>query len=379
MAVMKGTIRVRPTKDGTKRYTCQVSAGIDPRTGKKRYLTGTARSERQAHQVLHRLITQVESGQVSRERATLNQLIGAWMEAAGPQGENTRLVYAGYVKRHIEPTIGKVAATKLRVEDLDRWYAALRKKGLSPASIRKAHNIVRGALTQGLKWGWVSTNIAKQSTPPSVPRPVVATPDSSAVGALIRYVSDIDPDLAAYVRLAAVTGARPGEMCGLRWRDIDWEKSEIAILRRVIKAEPEPLVKDLTKTGKTRRIPLDDGTIAALREHRQRFEDRATEIGVAPAKDAFVFSDAADGSSFWRPDSTSRRFRAIRDKGGLPGVPLYGLRHQAATALIDAGVDPKTVSERLGNSVSTVLGTYTRARTSADRSAAELMGGLLDS
>ncbi len=327
---------------------------------------------------MHRLITQVESGQVSRERATLNQLIAAWLEAAGPQGENTRLVYAGYVKTHVQPTIGKVAASKLRVEDLDRWYAALRKKGLSPASIRKAHNIVRGALTQGVKWGWVATNIAKQSTPPSVPKPVVATPDSSAVGALVRFVGDIDPDLAAYLRLAAVTGARPGEMCGLRWRDVDWDASELAIQRRIIRAEPEPIVKDLTKTGKTRRIPLDPGTIKTLQAHRERVEGRAEEIGVTLLKDAYLFSDAADGASFWRPDSTSRRFRAIRDKAGLPGVPLYGLRHQAATALIDAGVDPKTVSERLGNSVSTVLGTYTRARASADRSAANLMGSLLD-
>ena len=62
---MKGTIRVRPTKDGEKRYTCQVFAGTDPLTGKKRYLTATAKTERQAHQVLHRLISQVDAGVVS--------------------------------------------------------------------------------------------------------------------------------------------------------------------------------------------------------------------------------------------------------------------------------------------------------------------------
>src|SRR5687768_756163 len=98
---MKGTIRVRRTKDGKARYACQVFAGIDPRTGKKRYLTATASSERQAHQVLHRLITQVEGGLVSRERATLSQLIDAWLEAAGPPGEQTRRVMVGYIKKHI--------------------------------------------------------------------------------------------------------------------------------------------------------------------------------------------------------------------------------------------------------------------------------------
>ena len=57
-------------------------------------------------------------------------------------------------------------------------------------------------------------------------------------------------------------------------------------------------------------------------------------------------------------------------------MTLYSLRHQAATTMIDNGIDARTVSERLGNSVATVLGTYTRARTAADRNAAELMGRL---
>lgn len=147
-------------------------------------------------------------------------------------------------------------------------------------------------------------------------------------------------------------------MCGLRWRDIDWEKSEVAILRRVIKAEPEPLVKDLTKTGKTRRIPLDDGTIAALREHRQRFEDRATEIGVAPAKDAFVFSDARElgehglghlhprphvGGSFrCRPDGRSaRRLRGRRHddlSGSAGGYPVTVAMEQLVPAELEAAV-----------------------------------------
>jgi integrase len=139
------------------------------------------------------------------------------------------------------------------------------------------------------------------------------------------------------------------------------------------------VVKDLTKTGKTRRVPLDKGTVEVLREHRGRQEERARLAGASVARQAYLFSDEVDGSSFWRPDSTSRRFRVLSERSGLSGIPLYGLRHQAATTLIDRGVDPRTVSERLGNSVTTVLGTYTRARTSADRSAAEVIGNLLDS
>jgi integrase len=373
---MKGTIRVRPTKDGKQRYTCQVFAGVDPRTGKKRYLTGTATSERQAHQVLHRLINQVEAGLVSRERATLEELIDAWLEVAGPPGEQTRLVYRQYIKKHIAPTIGTVAVSKIRVEDLDRFYASLSKYGLGPASVRKVHNIIRGAMTQGVKWGWIPNNIAASARPPKVPKAVVMTPTPSSVANVVRMAADLDPEVATYIRLAAVTGARPGEMCGLRWNDLRGD--ELAIERRVIKAEGGPMVKDLTKTDKTRRIPLDARTVEFLQAHRQRLEERAAAFGVVLDRDAYIFSDTPDGSAPWRPDSTSRRFRTARDKAGLDGVTLYSIRHQTATALIDSGVDPKTVSDRLGNSVATVLGTYTRARSAADRSAADLIGGLLD-
>ena len=373
---MKGTIRVRPTKDGKQRYTCQVFAGVDPRTGKKRYLTGTASSEREAHRVLHRLVNQVEAGLVSRERATLIQLIKAWLDVAGPPGEQTRLVYAGYIKKYIAPSIGKVAVGKLRVEDLDRFYAGLTKDGLAPSTIRKAHNIIRGALTQGVKWGWIPANVAVHAHPPTVPKAVVRTPTPTSVAAVVRAAAELDPEMAAYIRLAAVTGARPGEMCGLRWTDLRGD--ELAIERRVIKAEGGPLVKDLTKTGKTRRIPLDARTVEALYRHRQLMDERAVAFGAVLDRDAFMFTDDPDGLTPWRPDSTSRRFRAARDKAGLDGVTLYALRHQAATALIDRGVDAKTVSDRLGNSVATVLGTYTRARSEADRSAADLIGSLLD-
>ena len=175
---------------------------------------------------------------------------------------------------------------------------------------------------------------------------------------------------------AAVTGARPGEMCGLRWGDVDVERGEVRIVRRIVRVQPEPKVQDLTKTGKTRRIPLDPNVLDVLVAYRSDRETVAAACGMVLSPDAYVFSDTVDGTGFWRPDSTSRRFRQLRIDHRLDNVSLYSLRHQAATTMIDHGIDPKTVSERLGNSVATVLGTYTRARTDADRDAANLLGSL---
>ncbi|MEO5679885.1 MAG: tyrosine-type recombinase/integrase [Acidimicrobiales bacterium] len=172
-------------------------------------------------------------------------------------------------------------------------------------------------------------------------------------------------------------------MCGLRWADVGWadvgwDTGEIIVRRRVSRAESAPVLVDLTKTHKTRTVPVDQGTLEALRRFHASLVERAELCGVSLHRDAHLFSSSADGTVFWQPASVSRRFRTILHRHGLEHVTLYSLRHQAATVMIDAGIDAKTVSERLGNSVTTVLTTYTRARTAADRAAADLMGSIYD-
>jgi len=355
---------------------CQVKAGRDPATGKQRILTGTARTERAAHRLLHDLINQSGDPAERASDATLEAVIEQWLASGGPAGEATRQIYAGYIRLHVLPVLGSVPLRKLRVADMERWYATLGDKGLSPASIRKAHTIVRAALAQAVRWGWVPSNVAALARPPLVPKAVVATPTPAAVRRILTVARERNPELAVYLHVAAVTGARPGEVCGLRWSDIDLDEQELYISRRILEVKPQPKVQDLTKTGKTRRIPLDAATIEMLVGLRRDREHLAETLGTRLASEAYVFSDTIDGSGFWRPDSTSRRFRKLRDDHGLDNVTLYSLRHQAATTMIDNGIDARTVSERLGNSVATVLGTSTRARTAADRNAAELMGRL---
>jgi integrase len=376
---VKGTIRRRENKDGSVSFVCQVKAGRDPATGRQRVLTGTAKSERAAHKLVHDLVTKAASDEVVAADVTLNQAIDRWLELSGPSEASTRVTYAGYIKKHIREDIGLMKLGRLRPQDLDRWYARLRAKGLAPASIRKCHVIVSGALTQARKWGWVMANVAQLASPPAVPKPVVRTPDRDQVRAMLAATAESDPELAVYVRLAAVTGARPGEMCGLRWTDVGWDAGEVIIRRRVSRTEDGQALIDLTKTKKTRTVPLDRSTLEVLRGHQRAMTARAVEFGTTLDTDAHIFSSTPRGTGYWQPPSVARRLRTVLRQHGLTEVTLYSLRHQAATVMIDAGVDAKTVSERLGNSVTTVLTTYTRARTAADRAAADLMGSLYDS
>ncbi|MDN5856831.1 MAG: tyrosine-type recombinase/integrase, partial [Actinomycetia bacterium] len=125
------------------------------------------------------------------------------------------------------------------------------------------------------------------------------------------------------------------------------------------------------KTHQQRRIALDSETVAALVEHRRRCEERAATLDVSLQTDAFVFSDAPDGSTFIVPDTITQRYERLVRRLGI-GTTLHKLRHYSATELILAGVDVRTVAGRLGHAGggTTTLRTYTAWVSEADQRAA---------
>jgi integrase len=272
---------------------------------------------------------------------------------------------------------------RLRAADLDRLYAQLRTSGgvsggpLAPATIRRVHEIIRRALKQGVRWGWVSTNPAAHASPPRVPKSDVLPPTPEDVVRLIELAEAEDPDLAVLLRLAAGTGARRGELCALRWSDVDLDAATVVISRAMVHGFVG-MVERGTKTHAARRIALDRDTVAALVEHRRRSAQRAEDCGVGLSDGARVFSFEPDGSAPWRPDVVTNRFNKLRRKAGLDSVRLHDLRHYVATRLIAAGVPVRTVSGRLGHAnAATTLNVYSAFVQASDRDAAELLGEML--
>lgn len=160
----------------------------------------------------------------------------------------------------------------------------------------------------------------------------------------------------------------------LRWRHLDLERRTVTIERGLVLAG-DALVEQGTKTDQARRVSLDEGTVAALVEHRDRLEKIAAACGVALAEDPFVFTEAVDASMPWRPDSTTRAFRTLCARAGVEGVRFHDLRHYVATRLLAAGVDVRTVAGRLGHwNPATMLNVYAHFVPEADQQAAEVLG-----
>lgn len=159
-----------------------------------------------------------------------------------------------------------------------------------------------------------------------------------------------DSDWGALVWTAMTTGARRGELCGVRVSSVDLDECRETIwLRRAIRRVPGAgRTEAELKTHQQRRIALDTETVAILRDHLARCRARATSVGADYRPDAYLISGAPDGSTFLTPDSVTQRYDRMVSRLGIE-TTIHKLRHYSATQLIAGGADPRTVAGRLGH------------------------------
>ena len=218
------------------------------------------------------------------------------------------------------------------------------------------------------RWGYIELNPFRRMQAPSVPKrePTVPTPI-----VMERAMRVATPEFASLLQFAICTGCRRGEIAGLRWSDIDTEKSSVTVRRSIDSTPGNGLPKE-TKTASTKVISLDEGTLAALDAHKARQADQGRN-------NAWVWSRDRDGVIPIRPDRISDLWADVRAQlPELEGVRFHDIRHATATWLIAAGMDPRTVADRLGHDdVKLTLSTYTAPVAASDRRAATIIGDLL--
>ncbi|MGH9171562.1 MAG: tyrosine-type recombinase/integrase [Acidimicrobiales bacterium] len=363
---MAGSLRQR-SEDS---WQLRVHLGRDPESGRKRYVERTFRgSKRQAEKALAALVTEAESlPRRSNSDSTVERLLREWLEHASLSfSPSTVTVTSGYIDNAIVPALGSIPVAKLTATEIDRFYRKLLTVGgprgpYKPASIRRVHGILRRALSQGVRWGWLKDNPAVRASPPRVPVRELRPPTPDEVARLFRLAESTNPPLAMFIVLAASTGARRGELVALRWPSIDLKNGMLSIERGIVIADNK-LIEQSTKTHQNRNVSLDDVTLQLLEFHRERVSGIAAECSTTLVTDAFVLSESPNGSEPMRPDSVTRAFRTLCAKAGVKDVRLHDLRHYVATQLLGQGVDVRTVAGRLGHrNPSTTLNVYAKAR-----------------
>jgi integrase len=254
---------------------------------------------------------------------------------------------------------------------VERWYARLTVDGWTVHRVRKLHTLLRSAWNQALRWGWAAVNPVSAARAPSAPTTHLSPPTPAQVVDALRAADELSSAFGVFIRLAASSGARRGELCGLRWDDIDTDAALVAIRRSVAYVDGELVVSD-TKTGRggQRVVSVSLPTAHALRAHRRTLAELALREGLPDG--GWVFTH--DLQTPWRPDYTSRMWRTVRERVGMSDVRLHDLRHYVATELLGAGVDVRTVAGRLGHAqASTTLDVYAAFLPANDRAAADLL------
>ena len=352
----------------------RVYAGVYEDSGAKRTISRTVQgTKREAEEVLHRLLLEVGDGRHLPSGVTVGDLLDQWWAIKRPTvSPTTARDWDSCLRLHIQPHLASLPLHKLRAMDLDRHYRRLLDAGVGPARVRRVHTVLSTALGQAVRWEMIVTNPALNASPPEVREREITPPEPDRLVAFQALVQAEDPELGMFIWLAAMTGARRGELCALRWSDVDLDDQSILIRRAIVDAGGRLVEKD-TKTHQVRRIALGPDTAERLTAHRQLGEERASVCGGKLAPEAHVFAQDVPGLEPWRPDSTTHRFVDARRRAGLgDDVRLHDLRHFLATRMIAAGIDVRTVSGRLGHRrTSTTTDRYAAFVPAADRLAAD--------
>lgn len=380
-------------------FRARVYAGKDPITGKQVYLRGeTRRDRRDAEADAERLLANVDADRQPDQHATVGILLDRWMEVVDHE-LSTAETTAGYVRRTLKPALGEMSLRKLqhRVDILDRLYIHLRRcnqlcdgktvtprhgasatgphvcRPMSPGAVRRVHAIISAALNYAVSWGWIERNPADYAHPPKLAKRRAQPPRPEQVAALLNKAAEVDEELAVFLWLAVTTGARRGELCALRWSDLELERGLLRLASNYVVRSGQRRLKD-TKTGEERLLSLDSASVQVLRDFHQARVAALTHARVALPRDAFVFSPDPVGSRPWHPDHFTHEYRSLAVPLGIT-EPLKNLRHFNATQLLAAGVDLPTTAGRLGHSDggATTLRVYASWTKPADQRAAELL------
>jgi integrase len=293
----KRTTSAAPRKDANGRWYFVVDGGKDPETGRRRqvYRRGF-RTQKDAQEALDKVRGQRRTASYVRPtKVTVSEYMTAWLASLPAQGRRPSTV-DGYRRclQYVLSDLGAKWLDALSVQDLDQLYGRLLVSGkrlthggLSPRSVRYVHVVVHKALSDAVKKGTLMRNPAAVASPPSAksakpPETTWWTPTE-----LLTFLElTVDEPLGALFHVAAMTGLRRGEVCGLRWRDVDLDAAKIEVRQQllVVRSPGAPngglLFSETTKTDHGRRkVELDAQTVSVLRTQKRRQTEHRLAMG----------------------------------------------------------------------------------------------------
>jgi integrase len=300
---------------------------------------------------------------VTPTKMTVKEYLTQWLDGLGLRASTCD----GYRRNldYVIPVLGGRRLDSVTALDLNALYKTLLASGrrqkpygpLSKRTVRYIHTTLSKALSDAVREGTLSRNVAEAAKPPramDTKAPEMAWWTPAELQTFLGLTAD--ESLGPLFRIAAMTGMRRGEVCGLRWCDVDLDKARLEVRRQllVVRSPGAPdgglLFSDQTKTSDGRRtIDLGPATVATFKDQRKRQAEQRLALGAGWVNERGLVFTQPDGRPL-DPESVARTFSRRVARSKLPRVRFHDLRHSHVAHLIAAGEQPLVISKRLGHS-----------------------------
>lgn len=300
----------------------------------------------------------------------------------------TQASYKTQIRLRIKPGLGHVRLKDLRPVHIIRFMNELEEvrtrfddKKLDKVSDRVVSDVFKilsSMLTDAVEWQMIPDNPCEKVPHPKVRKKKIHLPPEEDIKKIIAAVLQLDIKHKLMVLLAIYTGLRAGEMLGLQWKDIDFDKKVISVARSNQRVGKKLITKEPKTEGSVRKVAFGNGICALLTEYKAWQENEKQLMGTQwQCGDAEWLFTKWNGLPMGVTTPTHFWAKFLKTNG-FPHMRFHDLRHLSATILIAAGVPIKSVAARLGHSqISTTLDVYADALESVDRAAADRMDDFL--
>ena len=281
--------------------------------------------------------------------------------------------YDHIVRTHILPKLGKTKIVDLRPDQIQALYDCKAREGTGVRTIQLAHAVLRRFLNQAVAIGLIQNNPTSVTSPPKPQQKEMQILDDTQAQRLLITAKAIQPRNLALYQLAITSGMRQGELLGLKWQDIDWEKKTLRIQRQLSYGSRDgPAFSQLKTRSSARTIVIGTETLTLLKEHQQRQYSEMTKVGVRWKDHDLIFPSTV-GTPF-NPHNLIKQYKRLLLQAGLPTIRFHDLRHTAASLMLNHGIPVLIVSKRLGHAKPSItLDIYGHLIPSMQEQVAQLM------
>ncbi len=372
----RGSIR-KHERDAGVSYEVVADLGVDPVTGKRRQRSKSFKTKKEAQAALTQWLSDIDRGVVvDRSRQTVAQMMAYWLEtyARPTVRPTTYQCYEQTIRTHIVPALGTVPVQKLTPAHLETFYAEERAAGCGERTLEVCHLRLSQALDQALRQGLVARNVTRVVTAPRSHPEEMKTWTAAEAQQFLEVASQ---SVYGPIWLVSLfTGMRRGELLGLRWQDVDWERSVLSVRQGVSLLNGTPEEGGLKSKSARREVPIEPEVVAALREHRAKQNERRLVLGAAWQDHDLILASAV-GTPI-NPNNLYRDYNRLVALAGVDHIRIHDQRHTHVTLALQAGANLKAVSKRVGHArASTTLDLYAHVTPEMHTEVSDKVGAAL--